>query len=47
MFNKLIKLKELIVIDDSDSWTEEDQNDLAVFSLQHGNEALTDDEELV
>ena len=39
--------KKVMVIDESDTWTEEDQNDLAAFSLQYSNEVAGDSEELV
>jgi len=34
------------VIDDSDTWTEHDQLDLAAFSLQYAATALLEDEEI-
>ena len=34
------------VIDDSDTWTEQDQLDLAAFSLQYAATALLEDEEI-
>ena len=36
----------VMLINDSDTWTEEDQNDLIAFSLNDSNELLTDSEEL-
>ncbi len=35
-----------MIINDSDTWTEEYQNDLIAFSLNDSNELLTDSEEL-
>ncbi|MDJ0599618.1 MAG: hypothetical protein QNJ37_12340 [Crocosphaera sp.] len=32
----------VMIIDDSDTWTEENQNDLITFSLNNNNEVLTD-----
>lgn len=34
------------VIDDSDTWTEPDQHDLAAFSLHHASSTWLDDEEV-
>ncbi len=39
--------KKVIVIDESDTWTQEDQNDLAAFSWQYSSEVVGDSEELV
>ncbi len=36
--------KNLTMIDESDTWTEEDQNDLVAFALQNSSELLTEDE---
>lgn len=35
------------VVDDSDAWTEQDQLDLAAFSLQYAAIAFPNDEEIV
>jgi hypothetical protein len=35
------------VVDDSDTWTEQDQLDLAAFSLQYAATAFPEDEEIV
>ena len=39
-------VKQDAVIDDSDTWTEQDQLDLAAFSLQYAATALLEDEEI-
>ncbi|NES72467.1 MAG: hypothetical protein F6K24_48380 [Okeania sp. SIO2D1] len=39
--------KKVMVIDESETWTKEDQNDLAAFSLQYSNEVAGNSEELV
>jgi hypothetical protein len=35
------------VVDESDTWTEEDISDLSTFSLQYAATLYTDDEELI
>ncbi len=37
----------IVMIDESDTWTEEDQNDLVAFSLQYSDELLGENEEIV
>ncbi|MGK7930222.1 MAG: hypothetical protein AB4041_02155 [Microcystaceae cyanobacterium] len=37
--------KNITMIDESDTWTEEDKNDLVAFALQNSSEVLTEDEE--
>ncbi|MGK7942030.1 MAG: hypothetical protein AB4062_18120 [Crocosphaera sp.] len=39
--------KKVMVIDESETWTQEDQNDLVAFSLQYSNQVAGDSEELV
>ncbi|MDJ0729132.1 MAG: hypothetical protein QNJ33_03985 [Crocosphaera sp.] len=39
--------KKVMVIDESETWTQEDQNDLVALSLQYSNEVGEDSEELV
>lgn len=34
------------IVDDSDTWTEQDQLDLATYSLQHAGVIFPDDEEI-
>lgn len=46
ILNGLVK-QNVAVIDDSDTWTEQDQLDLAAFSLQYSATAFSDDEEIV
>lgn len=43
ILNGLVK-QEVTVIDDSDTWTEQDQLDLAAFSMQYAVTALIEDE---
>jgi hypothetical protein len=43
ILNGLVK-QEATVIDDSDTWTEQDQQDLAAFSMQYAVTALIEDE---
>ena len=38
---------EVAVVDRSDTWTEQDQHDLTIFSLQYAAELYPEDEELV
>ena len=38
---------EVAVVDRSDTWTEQDQRDLTIFSLQYAAELYPEDEELV
>jgi len=38
---------EVAVVDRSDTWSEQDQNDLTTFSLQYAAELYPEDEELV
>jgi len=38
--------KNVAVIDDRDTWTEQDQHDLAAFSLHHASATWLDDEEV-
>ena len=45
ILNGLVK-QDAAVIDDSDTWTEQDQLDLAAFSLQYAATALLEDEEI-
>ena len=45
ILNGLVK-QDVTVIDDSDTWTEQDQLDLAAFSLQYAATALLEDEEI-
>lgn len=45
ILNGLVK-QEAQVIDDSDTWTEQDQLDLAAFSIQYAATALLEDEEI-
>ena len=45
ILNGLVK-QEVAVIDDSDTWTEQDQLDLAAFSMQYAVTALFEDEEI-
>jgi hypothetical protein len=45
ILNGLVK-QEATVIDDSDTWTEQDQQDLAAFSMQYAVTALIEDEEI-
>ncbi|MDJ0661150.1 MAG: hypothetical protein QNJ42_16925 [Crocosphaera sp.] len=37
----------VMIIDDSDTWTEEDKHDLISFSLSYSNEFLTDSEDII
>ena len=46
MLNDLTE-KNIEVIDSSDSWTEQDQIDIASFSLKHAASLLTDEEEII
>jgi len=45
ILNGLVK-QNVAVIDDSDTWTEQDQLDLAAFSMQYAATALFEDEEI-
>ena len=45
ILNGLVK-QDVAVIDDSDIWTEQDQLDLATFSMQYAATALLEDEEI-
>ncbi|MFZ4728249.1 MAG: hypothetical protein ACOYMQ_06245 [Pseudanabaena sp.] len=45
ILNGLVK-QDADVIDDSDTWTEQDQLDLAAFSIQYAATALLEDEEI-
>ena len=45
ILNGLVK-QEATVIDDSDTWTEQDQLDLAAFSMQYAASVLFEDEEI-
>ncbi|WP_055075922.1 hypothetical protein [Pseudanabaena sp. 'Roaring Creek'] len=45
ILNGLVK-QEATVIDDSDTWTEQDQLDLTAFSMQYAVTALIEDEEI-
>jgi hypothetical protein len=45
ILNGLVK-QDAAVIDDSDTWTEQDRLDLATFSLQYAATALLEDEEI-
>ncbi|MEI6330169.1 MAG: hypothetical protein WCP16_13110 [Pseudanabaena sp. ELA645] len=45
ILNGLVK-QEATVIDDSDTWTEQDQLDLAAFSMQYAATILFEDEEI-
>ena len=45
ILNGLVK-QDVAVIDDSDIWTEQDQLDLAAFSMQYAATALLEDEEI-
>jgi hypothetical protein len=45
ILNSLVK-QDVAVIDDSDTWTEQDQLDLATFSLQYAASTLLEDEEI-
>ena len=45
ILNGLVK-QDVAVIDDSDTWTEQDQLDLAAFSMQYAATALFEDEEI-
>jgi hypothetical protein len=45
ILNGLVK-QDVAVIDDSDTWTEQDQLDLAAFSMQYAVTALIEDEEI-
>ena len=45
ILNDLVK-QDVAVIDDSDTWTEKDQLDLAAFSMQYAATALLEDEEI-
>jgi hypothetical protein len=45
ILNGLVK-QDAAVIDDSDTWTEQDQLDLAAFSLQYAVTALPEYEEI-
>jgi hypothetical protein len=45
ILNGLVK-QNIAVIDDSDTWTEQDQLDLASFSFQYAATALIEDEEI-
>ena len=45
ILNGLVK-QDAAVIDDSDIWTEQDQLDLATFSMQYVASALLEDEEI-
>ncbi len=45
ILNGLVK-QEVAVIDDSDTWTEQDQLDLAAFSMQYAATALFEEEEI-
>ncbi len=45
ILNGLVK-QDVAVIDDSDTWTEQDQLDLAAFSMQYASTVLFEDEEI-
>ena len=45
ILNGLVK-QNVAVIDDSDTWTEQDQLDLAAFSMQYAATVLFEDEEI-
>ncbi len=45
ILNGLVK-QNVAVIDDSDTWTEQDQLDLAAFSMQYAATALFKDEDI-
>jgi|NOAtaT_7_FD_contig_51_4882407_length_323_multi_1_in_0_out_0_1 hypothetical protein len=45
ILNGLVK-QNVAVIDDSDTWTEQDQLDLAAFSMQYAVTALFEEEEI-
>ena len=45
ILNGLVK-QNIAVIDDSETWTEQDQLDLAAFSTQYAATALFEDEEI-
>ena len=45
ILNGLVK-QDVAVIDDSDIWTEQDQLDLATFSMQYAATALLEDKEI-
>lgn len=45
ILNGLVK-QNVAVIDDSDTWTEQDQLDLVSFSMQYAATALFEDEEI-
>ena len=44
ILNNLVQ--EAVNVDDSDTWTEQDQLDLTTFSLQYAMTAFPDDEEI-
>lgn len=45
ILNSLVQAN-MSVVDDSGTWTEQDQLDLAAFSLQYGVTAFPEDEEI-
>lgn len=45
ILNSLVQ-QNVTVVDDSDTWTEQDQLDLAAFSLQYATTAFLEDEEM-
>ncbi|ELS32956.1 MULTISPECIES: hypothetical protein [Pseudanabaena] len=45
ILNGLVK-QEATVIDDSDTWTEQDQLDLTAFSMQYATTAFPEEEEI-
>lgn len=45
ILNSLVR--ETVDVDDSDTWTEQDQLDLTAFSLQSAVTAFPDDEEMI
>jgi len=45
ILNGLVK-QDVAVIDDSDTWTEQDQLDLAAFSMQYAVTVLFEDEKI-
>jgi hypothetical protein len=46
ILNDLVRQK-ISVIDESDTWTEQDKTDLAHFSLQYAATLFPDDEEII
>jgi hypothetical protein len=46
ILNDLVR-QNVSVIDESDTWTEQDKTDLANFSLQYANTLFPDDEEII